>query len=124
MNWNRFAIMLTAINFVFLIALLIQSRMIANQTIPDVLRVHAFELVDDKGQVRAQFNVEEPSGEVVFRLRDAGGIIRVKMSASEMGSGFLLINNRTEPGVHILAREDNTGLTLTDQNGAKQVIEP
>jgi hypothetical protein len=115
---------LTVTNFVFLIALLIQSRMIANQPIPDVLRVHAFELVDDKGQVRAQFNVEEPSGEVVFRLRDAGGTIRVKMSASEMGSGFLLINDQTEPGVHLLAREDNTSLTLTDRNGAKQVIEP
>jgi hypothetical protein len=36
----------------------------------------------------------------------------------------LLINNMTEPGVHLLAKQDDTSLTLTDQSGAEQVIKP
>ncbi len=66
----------------------------------------------------------ESNGEVVFRLRDAQGTVRVKMGASEEGSGLLLINHLTEPGVHILADQNGTSLTLTEQGGAKRVIEP
>jgi hypothetical protein len=48
----------------------------------------------------------------------------VKLGASEEGSGLLLINDLTEPGVHLLARQDDTSLTLTDHSGAEQVIKP
>jgi len=123
MNMNRLSVVLTVINFVLLIIVLAQSRLIATQTIPQVLRVRAFELVDDNGEVRAQLNVES-NGEVVFRLRDAKGTIRVKLGASEEGSGLLLINDLTEPGVHILADQNGTSLTLTEEGGAKRVIEP
>jgi hypothetical protein len=123
MKTNRLAMALTIINFLLLIVLLVQSRAIANQTIPQVLRVRAFELVDENGQVRAQLNVES-NGEVIFRLRDQNGTIRVKLGASEEGSGRLLANNLTEPGVHILANQDGTSLTLIEASGAKQVIEP
>jgi hypothetical protein len=64
MNTNRLAIALTVVNLVLLIVLLVQGRSIANQTVPEVLRVRSFELVDEAGKVRAQLNVE-PSGEVV-----------------------------------------------------------
>ena len=124
MNMNRLAVVLTVINFVLLIFLLAQSRLIANQTIPQVLRVRAFQLVDENGEIRAQLNVDETNGEVIFRLMDAKGTIRVKMGASEEGSGLLLLNNLTEPGVHILANQDGTTLTLVDHNGVKRVIEP
>jgi hypothetical protein len=123
MNMNRLAVALTAVNLVLLIVLLVQSRSIANQTVPEVLRVRSFELVDEAGRVRAQLNVE-PSGEVVFRLRGEDESIRVKLGASAEGSGLVLIDDRTEPGVQILAQQDGTSLTLTDQSGAKQVIEP
>jgi hypothetical protein len=66
----------------------------------------------------------ESNGEVVFRLRDAQGTIRVKMGASEDGSGLLLINDLTEPGIQILADQNGTSLTLNDEGGAKRVIEP
>jgi hypothetical protein len=124
MNWNKFAFVLTVINVILLIGVLIQTRILASQTIPEVLRVHAFELVDEAGRVRAQLTIDETNGEVVFRLRDRNEMIRVKLGASEEGSGLVLINDLTEPGVHILAKEDQTSLTLTDHNGAKQVIEP
>ncbi|HSK89470.1 MAG TPA: hypothetical protein VK880_14000 [Anaerolineales bacterium] len=123
MNMNRLAVALTAVNLVLLIVLLIQSRAIADQTVPDVLRVRSFELVDEAGKVRAQLNVE-PSGEVVFRLRGEDESIRVKLGASTKGSGLVLIDDQTEPGVQILAQQDGTSLTLTDQSGAKQIIEP
>ena len=124
MTMNRLAVVLKVINFVFLIVVLAQSRLIANQTIPQVLRVRALQLVDKNGEVRSQLNVGETNGEVIFRLLDAKGTIRVKMGASEEGSGLLLLNNLTEPGVHILANQDGTTLTLVDHNGVKRVIEP
>jgi len=124
MNMNRLTVALTVINLALLIFLLAQGRAIANQTIPQVLRVRAFQLVDENGEIRAQLNVDETNGEVIFRLMDAKGTIRVKMGASEEGSGLLLINHLTEPGVHILANQDGTTLTLVDHNGVKRVIEP
>lgn len=123
MKADRLAVALTVINFVLLIIVLAQSRVIATQTIPQVLRVRAFELVDENGEVRAQFNVEA-NGEVVFRLRDEKGTVRVKMGASEEGSGLLLINHLTEPGVQILADQNGSSLTLTEEGGAKRVVEP
>jgi len=124
MNTNRFALALTVINLILLIVVIAQSRMIANQTIPEVLRVRAFELVDENGRVRAQLNIDETNGEVIFRLRDEKEIIRVKLGASEEGSGLLLINDLTEPGVHLLAKQDDTSLTITNQSGAEQIIKP
>ncbi len=123
MKTNRLAVALTVINFVLLIAVFVQSRAIAAQTVPDVLRVRAFQLVDENGEVRAQLDVES-NGEVVFRLRDEKGTIRVKLGASEEGSGLLLANSLTEPGVHILADQNGTSLTLTEEGGAQRVIEP
>jgi hypothetical protein len=124
MNTNRPALILTVINFILLIAVLAQSRIIATQRIPEVLRVRAFQLVDENGEVRAQFNVDGTSGEVIFRMMDQQGTIRVKLGASENGSGLVLLNDLTEPGVHILAQQGDTSLTITNQSGAKQVIEP
>ena len=60
----------------------------------------------------------------MFRLRDEKETIRVKIGASEEGSGPLLANNLTEPGVHMLADQNGSSLTLTDEGGAKRVIEP
>lgn len=124
MNTNRLAVALTVINLILLIVVIAQSRMTANQTIPEVLRVRAFELIDENGRVRAQINIDETNGEVIFRLRDEKETIRVKLGASEEGSGLLLINDLTEPGVHLLAKQDDTSLTLTDHSGAEQVIKP
>ena len=124
MNTNRLAIALTVINLILLIAVIAQSRVIANQTIPGVLRVRAFELVDENGRVRAQLNIDKTNGEVIFRLRDEKETIRVKLGASEEGSGLLLLNDLTEPGVHLMATQDDTSLTITNQSGAEQVVKP
>ena len=123
MKINRIAVAITLINLVLLIFAFARSGAPAAQTVPEVLRVRSIELVDDDGQVRAQLNVES-DGEVVFRLRDAKGTIRVKLGASEDGSGLVLLDDATEPGVHLLTNRDGTSLTLTGKGGAQQVIEP
>ena len=124
MNMNRLALALTVINFALLIVVLAQSRAIANQTIPEVLHVRKLQLIDSRGVVRAQLNVEEASDNVVLRLMDHQGTIRVKLGASEDGSGLVLLNDLTELGVHLLADQNGTSLTLTEQGGVKRVIQP
>src|SRR5687767_14967942 len=91
--------------------------------VPDVLRVRMLELVDESGQVRANLKVET-GGEVVFRLRDAKGTVRVKLAASADGSGLLLLDDRTEPAVHLLAAPGGTTVTLAGKGKPKRVLEP
>jgi hypothetical protein len=69
--------------------------------------------------VRAQLNVA-PDGEVVFRLRDERGTIRAKFGADEDGSGLLLLDAATDPGLHVLATRARTSLTL--QRGARRRV--
>jgi hypothetical protein len=94
----------------------------AQSAAPSILRAQAIELVDGRGRVRAQLTVEA-SGEVVFRLRDDRGTIRVKLGASEAGSGLLLANEATEPGVHILANRNDTFVTV-QRGERRQIIRP
>jgi hypothetical protein len=123
MKTYRLAIALAAINLILVLFILIQASSATAKGIPPLIRAHMIELVDDKGAVRAQLKVES-SGEVVFRLRDAQGTIRVKLGASENGSGLLLANDATEPGIHMLANDTGTSLTLTGKDGKQRVINP
>lgn len=85
----------------------------------DSITVREFHLVDAQNKERATIEVE-PSGEVVFRLRDECGIIRVKMGASAEGSGFVFLDEDTNPVIHGLAKKDGGKLTLTDAKGNKR----
>jgi hypothetical protein len=123
MKLDRIAVAVTVVNVVFVLLVLAQHGATARPVDSQVLRVRALELIGDDGRVRAQLNVES-SGEVVFRLRDATGTIRVKLGASEEGSGLVLLGDSTEPGAQILAKRSGTSLTLTAKSGAKRVIEP
>ena len=91
-------------------------------TVP-VLRARQIELVDSKGTVRASLVTEE-SGETVLRLRVEDGTIRVKIGASREGSGLLLLDDATNPGIHALAKTSGTGLTLVNKDGRQKKIEP
>jgi hypothetical protein len=123
MKIQLLAIALTVINLVLLLFLLTQTGSPSMQRVAPILRAQAIELVDDRGQVRAQLNAES-NGETVFRLRDAKGTIRVKLGVAEDGSGLLLLDEMTEPGVHILVKPTGATLTLRGQNGEQQVIKP
>ena len=122
MNVRRFAVPMACVGIVLVVFWLFQDRSAAAQTPMDVVRARTIELVDNRGRVRAQLNVES-SGEVVFRLRDSAGTIRVKLGASEDGSGLLLANEATEPGVHIIANRRATSVTV-QRGQLRQVITP
>ena len=89
----------------------------------DVIRAQRIELVDERGRTRAQLTVEE-GGEAVLRIRDPQGTIRVKLGASESGSGLVLLNDRTEPGVHLRANSEGSTITLAESGKPERVIAP
>jgi hypothetical protein len=93
------------------VAVLLLDRPAGADRVPSVLRARAIEIVDGRGQVRAQIKVER-NREVVFRMRDRTGAIRVKVGASRSGSGLLLLNEATEPGVQALAGAKETSLSV------------
>ena len=111
MRVSRGAVVVMAIGVMLAFSALLHERPAGAQPVANVVRAQAIELVDARGRVRAQLNVEA-NGEVVFRLRDSSGTIRVKLGASEDGSGLMLANEATEPGVHILAKRSATSLTV------------
>ena len=111
MRRDRLAVALAALCLVAVLAVAVLDRPAGAKRTPSVLRARTIELVDARGQVRAQMKVER-NGEVVFRLRDQDGAVRVKLGASRAGSGLLLLNEATEPGVQALAGADKTSVTV------------
>ena len=128
-NTQRFTIVVTLVNLVLLVILLGHDRAAVAQS-DSVLRGRSLELVDAAGQVRAEFIIE-PDGEALFRMRDSAGTIRVKLGAGDSGSGLLLIDETTEPGVQIIARRSatatrptTTSINLTGAAGQRRTITP
>ena len=111
MTIERLTVPLAAICLLSVVAVLLVDRPAGAERVPSVLRARAIEIVDGRGQVRAQIKIER-SREVVFRLRDRAGNIRFKLGASRTGSGLLLLNEATEPGVQALAGAAGTSLSL------------
>ncbi|HTE25449.1 hypothetical protein [Flavitalea sp.] len=123
MKQNIFVVVFALANLCIIINLVAQSKQNNTQTTASVIRARSIELVDDKGQSRAMLSVEA-NGETVFRLRDAEGTIRVKLGASKDGSALLLLNDSTAPGIHALARNNGTSITLIDKNKQKKILKP
>lgn len=128
MKTQRLAMVLLAINLAVLALSFTAVRSSALQADNQILRIRMLELVDANGKVRSRLNVEA-EGTVVFRLFDETGTIRVKLGADKNGSGLVLIDETTEPGVHILARRTpkperakTTSITLTGAKGRQRVI--
>jgi hypothetical protein len=125
MKTQRLNALLATFNFalLFWLALGAKSAPEHPDRILTSVRSQKIELVDERGQVRAQFIIEA-NGEAVFRMRDSTGAVRVKLGASGEGSGLVLLNNATETGLQALANRDGTTLTLRNQNGHTRTIAP
>jgi hypothetical protein len=132
MNDQRLALLLTVVNLCVLTTVVLLLTFGTDRAAPalGVVRATALELVDADGQVRSRLNVED-SGEVVFRLLDEHGTIRVKLGAGEDGSGLLLIDETTEPAVQLVARRaatpdrpKTTSLMLAGSDGQQKLITP
>jgi hypothetical protein len=129
MRTLRFALVLTAVNLGVLSLTLPKALASSAQSVSPVLRTQVLELVDGRGRLRSRLNVE-PGGEVVLRLFDQNGTIRVKLGAGEHGSGLLLADETTEPGIHLIARRtgtddrpSTTSLTLR-ADGRSRILRP
>ena len=130
MNSQRLAVALTVLNLALVLNLSLRGGPVRAQGDTPTLRGRGLELVDAAGQVRAEINLE-PDGEAVFRMRDAKGTIRVKLGASGEGSGLVLLDEATEPGVQIIARQTasatrptTTSVNLLGAGGQRRVIAP
>lgn len=122
-NMQRIGLVLTLVNSGLLFGFLASSRLTAAPAVEPVVRTGMLELVDQNATVRALLKVEA-SGEVVFRLTDQAGNIRVKLGAGADGSGLVLLNDATEPGIHMLATATSTRVTLKGKAGGEKLISP
>jgi hypothetical protein len=131
MKLQHFTIALTAMNLILLVLLLTgagPAKIDPSQVTP-VLRGRAFELVDEHGMVRTKINVESGGG-VILRMIDQEGRIRVKLGAGKEGSGLLLADETTEPGINMIARrrgtreQPNTTSIMVKTGGKQRVITP
>jgi hypothetical protein len=123
MTPHRVTLALTALNLMLLLTGLTHWQAAPRQDPPPLVRARAVELVDEHDKVRARLNVES-DGEVVFRLFDQKGTIRVKLAAGEDGSGVLLANQATEPGIHMLAKPAGSSIRLANPDGKARVLQP
>lgn len=124
---QRLAVFLTFLNLVLLAVTLSRTVLSAPQAAPagpTMLRGEGLEIVDSGGKVRASIRVEQPDGQLVFRLADQEETVRVKLGADRKGSGLVLLNDTTEPGVHMLAKDDGTIVTLANKGGQQREIKP
>lgn len=117
MKTQRLTVALCVLNAVLLFLLAAQPR----QQVFEKISVKEFEVVDNKGIPRFTITTTgDETNEVVLRMKDQQGTIRVKMGANQDGSGLVLLNNDTEVGFHALAKAKGTTLTLVDKNGKKR----
>lgn len=128
MRNNPSVIWLFALNL--LVLALVGAQAAPDRAPAEILRGRALELTDERGQIRVKLDVDE-AGEVVLRLIDQNGTIRVKLGAAEHGSALLLIDETTEPGVHLIARRaptssrpNTTSITLRGADAQPRVIRP
>lgn len=138
MKTHRLLFALTVANAALLIFSLSHQQHLkaAAQEIAPVLRGHAFEIVDDKGRVRAEIKVlpaqpasKMPDGTtgypetVQLRLFSSKGGPNVKLAATEDGSALVLGG---DPGgyAQILARGTNPFLKLVNNDGRQQTVRP
>ena len=120
--------LLTVFNVVISCAL-VGGLLMGAKADPPTVRARALELVDEHGTVRGQWTVE-PGGEVVLRLRDEQGAIRVKLGASAGGSGLVMLDETTAPGIQVIARRvpeegrKSTGITVSGAGGSQARVSP
>jgi len=125
---------LTAINVAVLLAtLLLQALPALSDSVPDMVRAHGLQIVDAQGRVRASISVlpENPNTiwngkpypeTVLLRLITADGRPNVKLSAMSDGSGLLLAGAQDPTHVQIMARDNEAGVKISNQDGTERTV--
>ena len=91
--------------------------------VADVVRARLIELVDARGQMRAQLHVAENGGGEL-RLRSGKGEIRVKFGAGDDGAILLMMDGATEPGVRLATERSGPTLRLVDRRKGERIVAP
>ena len=133
MKTQRVAISLTVVNFLLLIFLLAQIQRTGAQDVAPVLRGRALEIVDGRGNVRAEILVHGPENiggkvypdSVLFRMADQNKRPVVKFTASAEGSALGLSDDSDVGLVHLNAKRDTgTFVRVVNKGGREQIIKP
>ena len=133
MKTQRVALALTVLNLGLMIFLVAQIRSADAEDVAPVLRGRALEIVDARGQVRAQILVHGPetvNGKtypetVLFRMATAQRAPLMKLTVSEEGSA-LGLSDDSEPGSVELRANRNKGnfIRVVNNDGREQTIKP
>jgi hypothetical protein len=115
MKTHRFAVGLTVINLFLLMSSFFRADSAATPDVPQVLRAHGLEIVDEQGRVRAMINIfpPDPKGKmpdgttgypetVLLRLIDSKGAPNVKIAATDDGSGMVLGGESNPTHIQVL----------------------
>jgi hypothetical protein len=137
MKERRLFLTLTALNAAMLFLSLAGFRTTAAEGIAPVLKARGFEIVDERGRVRAEIkvlprdpNVKMPDGStgypetVLLRLIDSTGAPNVKIAATEDGSGISLGGDSNPTNIQLLARGSTTSLKLINSDGKQTLLKP
>jgi hypothetical protein len=136
MNWQRVAVIVTLLNLVILTLNLVEVRSAA-QSVPQVLRGRALEIVDEHDRVRASIKIlpaqptlKMPDGTVgypetvLLRLVDSNNGPHVKLESSEDGSGLVLGTETGRRGYTQLSSRGSHDpfIKIVANDGREQVI--
>jgi len=128
MKSHKLTLVLTCINLA--VAAVVLSRPAWDKPVeaesiqtPKVIRAQEIELVDQRGQVRAQLHIGEDGGGNL-RLRSGDGTVRVKLAGTADGSGLLLLDKEAEPALWLASGKSGTSVTLAEKGKEKRVIKP
>ena len=124
MKLQRLLIVLTVVNLGLLVFLLAQIRPVGAQETAPVLRTQKLEIVDQQGQVRGDFRVDDAPDGASLHMSDRNGRIRVKVGADSEGSGITLLSNGQLPGIQMKSDRRGSVITWTDNAGRAHAVQP
>jgi len=133
MKTQRVAIGLTIVNLGLLIFLVAQIGHAGAQDVAPVLRGRGLEIVDSRGQVRAEILVHGPetvNGKtypetVLFRMATAQRAPLMKLTVSEEGSALGLSDDSQNGTVELRAnRNKGNFVKVVNRDGREQTIKP
>ena len=94
----------------------------AQAPMQDVIRARLIELVNERGEMRAQLYIGEGGGGGM-RFRSGDGTIRVKFGATDDGAILLLLDGASNPAVRLASEATGPNLRLIHRTG-ETVIGP
>lgn len=115
------AVILLGGNLAYQSGLAGSARAASPPQVQEVIRARLIELVAPDGKVVGQLHTSE-DGSANLRLRNGSGEVRVKIGASKDGAGLVLMDNNTEPGVTLYAKDSGGSATLAEGGKPKKVV--